>query len=108
QFLGAFSRLSLTLGEESETVLECDVAGGGPAERDAAGGARAGRGARRRGGRRPGGARRGRGDRAGAGARSRGAAPLSREPLIDMALVPGDLAGRIPDRTVRFRLGAED
>ena len=25
-----------------------------------------------------------------------------------MALVPGDLAGRIPDRTVRFRLGAED
>jgi iron(III) transport system permease protein len=25
-----------------------------------------------------------------------------------MVLVPGDLAGRIPDRTVRFRLGAED
>ena len=25
-----------------------------------------------------------------------------------MALVPGDVAGRIPDRTVRRRLGAED
>jgi iron(III) transport system ATP-binding protein len=36
QFLGAFSRLSLTLGGESETVLECDVAAGALAELDAA------------------------------------------------------------------------
>jgi len=36
QFLGAFSRLSLTLGEEPETVLECDVAAGALAELDAA------------------------------------------------------------------------
>ena len=85
QFLGAFSRLSLTLGEESETVLECDVAASALAELE-----------------------RSRGDRAGPGARSRRAPPLSRESLIDMALAPGDLAGRIPDRTVRRRLGAED
>jgi iron(III) transport system ATP-binding protein len=36
QFLGAFSRLSLTLGEEAETVLECDVAASALAELDAA------------------------------------------------------------------------
>ena len=39
QFLGAFSRLSLTLGEEFETVLECDVAATALAELDAAEGA---------------------------------------------------------------------